>query len=79
MKRSKEMTTVEDKLQREKQQRLRALAGQTLEAYRALNEAAADASLPERARRNGDDLSKAGDLLEAVLAELKEMPAGVAG
>ena len=70
------MTVVVNKVDKERQERLRALAGQTLQAYRALNEAAADASLPARARKNGDGLSRASELLERVLADLKEVPVG---
>jgi len=70
------MTVTVNKLDKERQERLRALARQTLEAYRVLNEAAADASLPVRARKNGNGLDRAGELLEKVLADLKQVPAG---
>lgn len=64
-----------DQLTRERQRRLRSLAVRTLEAYRALNEAAADAALPIRARRGSDGLARAAELLEGVLEELKDAPA----
>jgi hypothetical protein len=54
---------------------MRSLAVRTLEAYRALNEAAADAALPARARRGSDGLARAAELLEGVLEELKDAPA----
>lgn len=69
----------ESEIQRnkERQERLRSLARQTLEAYRVLNETAADCALPARVRKNGDGIARAGELLEQVVAELKQVPAGV--
>ena len=64
-----------DQLSQERQKRVRALAVRTLEAYRALNEAAADAALPLRARSGSDGLARATELLEGVLEELRDAPA----
>lgn len=71
----------ESEIQRnkERQERLRSLARQTLEAYRVLNECAADCALPARVRKNGDGITRASALLEQVVAELKQVPAGVSG
>ncbi len=51
--------------------RLRELASQTLEAYRNLNSAAAEASITHGDRPPGNGLARAGELLEAVVSEIK--------
>jgi hypothetical protein len=51
--------------------RLRELAGRTLEAYRRLNTAAAAAAYSDNGRQRGEEVSRAGELLEKVVAELK--------
>lgn len=53
------------------QLRLRELAGRTLEAYRRLNTAAAEAAYSKNGDLKGEELSRAGELLEKVVAELK--------
>jgi hypothetical protein len=50
--------------------RLRELARRTLEAYRKLNEAAADAAFVGNRELNGESVSRAGQLLEGVIAEI---------
>lgn len=51
--------------------RLRELARQTLAAFRELNAAAAEASFMGNQGPNGESMVRAGDLLEAVLAEIR--------
>ncbi len=51
--------------------RLRELACQTLEAYRSINSAAAAASFTHPDSGNGEGLTRAGELLEAVVTEIK--------
>jgi hypothetical protein len=51
--------------------RLRELACRTLEAYRNLNTVAAEASLLGSDKPNGEGLTRAGELLEVVIAEIK--------
>lgn len=51
--------------------RLRELARQTLAAFRELNAAAAEASFIRAKGPNGESMVRAGDLLEAVLAEIR--------
>jgi len=51
--------------------RLRELARQTLAAYRELNAAAAEAAFVRSKSPNGESMVRAGDLLEAVIAELR--------
>lgn len=60
----------DEKLKTEKR-RLRELACQTLAAFRELNAAAAEASLIGSKGPNGESMVRAGDLLEAVLAEIR--------
>lgn len=55
--------------------RLRELASQTLEAYRSLNSAAAEASTAHgESRRGGDGLARASELLESVVTQIKGGP-----
>ncbi|NIW35855.1 MAG: hypothetical protein GWN32_04760 [Gemmatimonadetes bacterium] len=56
---------------RQEGQRLRELARRTLEAYRNLNAAAADAAFVRSGKLNGESISRAGKLLEDVIAEIK--------
>jgi hypothetical protein len=56
---------------REERARLRELAAQTLEAYRNLNSVAASAAYAGNSQPNREGLARAGELLEAVIAELK--------
>ncbi len=56
---------------KEERDRLRQLACQTLEAYRNLNTVAAEASFGRNGGVDGDGLARAGELLEAVIAEIK--------
>ncbi len=51
--------------------RLRELARKTLEAYRKLNSAAADASFARERQLNREPLKSASELLEGVVAEIK--------
>ncbi len=51
--------------------RIRELAQRTLEAYRKLNSAAAEASFSRSRKTEAEDLTRAGELLEAVVADLK--------
>lgn len=51
--------------------RLRELACRTLEAYRNLNTVAAEASLLGNDKPDGEGLTRAGELLEVVIAEIK--------
>jgi hypothetical protein len=64
---------------RKDQARLRDLARRTLEAYRSLNAAAARAAFSRNAGSNGDGLVQAGELLEAVIAEIKASGWSAAG
>ncbi len=50
---------------------LRELARQTLQAFRELNAAAAEAAFVRGESPNGESMVRAGDLLEAVIAELR--------
>lgn len=65
--------------------RLRELARQTLEAFRKLNSAAAEASYPGNGKGNGggmpgaENMSGAIQLLEEVLAEIKKTAGGARG
>lgn len=54
--------------------RLRELASRTLEAYRSLNSAAAEASTARGESRRGDGLARAGELLESVVTQIKGTP-----
>jgi hypothetical protein len=56
---------------KDEQARLRELARRTLEAYRQLNSAAAAFSFENNKRPSNDNLTRAGELLEAVVAEIK--------
>lgn len=56
----------------EEKVRLRELASQTLEAYRRLNSAAAEASTGES--RRGDGLAKASELLQSVVTQINGTP-----
>ncbi|MEE9132546.1 MAG: hypothetical protein V3U13_03210 [Gemmatimonadota bacterium] len=51
--------------------RLRELACRTLEAYRNLNTVAAEASLLGNDKPDGEGLTRASELLEVVIAEIK--------
>ena len=51
--------------------RFRELAERTLEAYRKLNSAAAEASFPRGRQVKGEELTRASELLESVVAALK--------
>ena len=51
--------------------RLRELARQTLEAYRELNAAAAESAFSRGDGPNGENMTRAGELLESVVAELR--------
>lgn len=51
---------------------LRELAGRTLDAYRELNSAAAEAAYQESDKAHKESLARASELLEAVLASLKQ-------
>ncbi|UCF20371.1 MAG: hypothetical protein JSU87_02905 [Gemmatimonadota bacterium] len=51
--------------------RIRELAQRTLEAYRKLNSAAAEAAFSRSRKNEAEDLTRAGELLEAVVADLK--------
>lgn len=53
------------------QTRLRDLAGRTLEAYRELNSAAAEAAYRDDGKLGGENLARAGEILESVLSSLK--------
>jgi hypothetical protein len=53
------------------QTELRDLAGRTLEAYRELNSAAADAAYGDASKVGGENLARAGEILESVLSSLK--------
>ncbi|UCC74562.1 MAG: hypothetical protein JSV86_08440 [Gemmatimonadota bacterium] len=53
------------------QKRLRELARRTLEAFRELNAAAAESAFVRSKGPNGESMVRAGDLLEAVIAELR--------
>ena len=53
------------------QTRLRDLAGRTLEAYRELNSAAAEAAYRDAGKIGGESLARAGEILESVLSSLK--------
>lgn len=55
----------------EEKVRLRELARRTLEAYRKLNSAAADASFTRNRELDREPLNSAGELLEGVIAEIK--------
>lgn len=57
---------------RDERDRLRELACQTLEAYRNLNSVAAEASFGRNGGVEGDGLARAGELLEAVIAEIRD-------
>lgn len=50
---------------------LRELASRTLEAYRTLNMAAAEASYVGSAKPTGGSLARASELLESVVTEIK--------
>ncbi len=52
--------------------RLRDLARQTLEAYRNLNEAAAEAAFSRNGSVNGTSLERATEILEEVVAGIKQ-------
>ena len=52
--------------------RLRELARQTLEAYRSLNEAAAEAAFSRNGSVNGASVDRASELLEEVIAGIKQ-------
>lgn len=52
-------------------ERLRDLARQTLEAYRSLNTVAAEASFGRNGGAKSEGLSRAGELLESVVSEIK--------
>jgi hypothetical protein len=62
---------VANKKLKDEKERLRELACQTLEAYRSLNSVAAEASYGRNGDVDGDGLARAGELLEAVIAEIK--------
>lgn len=51
--------------------RFRELAGRTLEAYRQLNELAAETYYRATKRSGDDELTRATELLQEVLSELK--------
>jgi hypothetical protein len=51
--------------------RLRELARRTLEAYRKLNSAAAQASFARNPAPNGDPLADVSEVLEGVLADIR--------
>jgi hypothetical protein len=70
---------VAKKQAREERDRYRELASQTLEAYRSLNTVAAEASFGRNGGVDGDGLARAGELLEAVLAEIKGAPKNPGG
>jgi hypothetical protein len=53
------------------QKRLRELARRTLEAFRELNAAAADMAFVRSTGPKGENMTRAGDLLEAVIAEIR--------
>lgn len=52
-------------------ERLRDLARQTLEAYRSLNTVAAEASFGRNGGAKNEGLTRAGELLESVVSEIK--------
>lgn len=54
-----------------KRSQLRELASRTLEAYRTLNSAAAEASYVGSAKPPGNSLARASELLEGVVTEIK--------
>ncbi len=58
----------------EEKVRLRELASQTLEAYRRLNSAAAEASTAQGESRRGDGLAKASELLQSVVTQINGTP-----
>ena len=64
---------------KEERDRLRELACQTLEAYRNINTVAAEASFGRNGGVDGDGLARAGELLEAVIAEIKGAAKSSAG
>ncbi len=59
--------------------RLRELASQTLEAYRRLNMAAAEASTAQGETRRGDGLDKASELLQSVVTQINGTPRNADG
>ena len=65
------MRPMANEKEKAERKRLRDLARKTLEAYRELNAAAAEASLIGKKGPNGDSMVRAGDILEGVLAEIR--------
>lgn len=64
---------------KEERDRLRELACQTLEAYRNLNTVAAEASFGRNGSVDGEGLARAGELLEAVISEIRSTTKNSAG
>ena len=64
---------------KEERDRLRELACQTLEAYRNLNTVAAEASFGRNGNVDGEGLARAGELLEAVISEIRSTTKNSAG
>lgn len=70
----REEVDVRNERSREECRRLRELARRTLEAYRSLNQAAAAAAFVGNREPDGERLSRAGELLEGVIAEINGHP-----